>query len=528
MFSFEVKPFKKKDGTISNIILVTGDKTDSTFDYKDEMKNFGAKWIGSLRTWGWYASQDPEKNNTIIEKMVKPAVEFLLSKEKDKGADGNRNIIGIIDKILQALNTDNTEAEELASNNVYMSKKEITERVYSFKQKLVNTLSSEDFKRLLMPIIKARKAQGYRYSLSNTILIWCQDPEATMVKNKTDWLKANRRVKPNAPVIGLFIKTGGNKMFSGREARAKAKERWMQANHFTSEEEMSVGDKERLRHYLDSTDDSAISFKLGFFFYDIRFTEQIEGTEDVVGSNSDVPWFNDSGNETKAVKEKIEAVLEVVKDSGVNVSSQPSLNGALGVSMGGSIKVLDKAKLNSNYLMTICHEFAHELLHQKYLHDSNKEFGQFYFGRPEGKGFVEQQAELTAWIVCNFYGYDIKEAINYAAIWGMNEKNAVHAFDTVAKVADFIINKTNEKIKMNRENMIGEGRKLVNEVNFTGRDIAAIVQQKLGQPTLDLYDRGVQKEREENAGMQEAISAFKDMVRKIDECDHKRFNDILD
>ena len=525
MFSFDVKPYRTKAGGITNLILVTGDATDSTMEYKEEMKKFGAKWIGALRTWGWWGSQDPEKNKIIIDKMVKPAIEFLLSKEKDPGKDETRNVINIVDKLLKLLSTENTEAEDMASSNVYMTKAQITEKIFSFKSKLVNTVSSEEFKNLLMPIMKARRAQGYKYSFSNTILIWCQDPKATMVKNKKDWLQVNRRIKPNAPAIGLFIKTGGEKLFKGREERARAKAEWIRNNGFSSEQELTPGDKERLRHYLDTTDNSTVSFKLGFYFYDIRFTEQIEGTEDIVGnSKADVPWFNDSGNETMAVKEKIECVLEVVRDSGVNVSSTPNLGGALGVSKSGSIEVLDKAKLNSNFLMTITHEFAHELLHQKYLHDNNPEFGKFYFGRPEGKGFVEQQAELTAWIVCNFYGYDIKEAINYAAIWGMNEKNAVHAFDTVAKVADFIINKTNEKIKIRRETMVDENKQYLTEVNFTGRDVAAM----LGKDALDLYDRGIQQQEKEDTEMQEAISAFKNMVNKINECDRKRSQDILD
>ena len=235
MFSFDVKPYRTKAGGITNLILVTGDATDSTMQYKDEMKQFGAKWIGALRTWGWWGSQDPAKNKTIIEKMVKPAVEFLLSKEKNPGNDETRNVVTILDKILQALSTENTEAEEMANANVYMTKAQITEKIYTFKSKLVNTVSSEEFKRLLMPIMKARKAQGYRYSFSNIILIWCQDPEATMVKNKTDWLKANRRIKPNAPAIGLFIKTGGNKIFKGREERSRAKAKWLSDNGFQSE-----------------------------------------------------------------------------------------------------------------------------------------------------------------------------------------------------------------------------------------------------------------------------------------------------
>ena len=85
MFSFDVKPFRKKDGTTTNVILVTGDNTDSTYPYKEQMKEFGAKWISSLRTWGWYTSQDSGRMKTIIQTMVKPAIEFLMSKEQDKG-----------------------------------------------------------------------------------------------------------------------------------------------------------------------------------------------------------------------------------------------------------------------------------------------------------------------------------------------------------------------------------------------------------------------------------------------------------
>ena len=64
----------------------------------------------------------------------------------------------------------------------------------------------------------------------------------------------------------------------------------------------------------------------------------------------------------------------------------------------------------------------------------------------------------------------------------------------------------------------------VNEVNFTGRDIAAM----LGKDALALYDRGVQQQEEEKAGMQEAIKSFKNMVNKINECDKKRTQDVID
>lgn len=520
MFNFKIGGYRKKDGSVSKLIMVTGDDVDSTKPYAEEMKGFGAKWLPNFRTWGWFASSDPEKMKFQVEKFVKPAIEFLLSKESVKDGGSPRDIVSVLDDILRQLSTENTKEEEMAMNNVYMSKSEITSKIFEFKSKLVNTVSSEEFKRLLGPIMKFRRAQGYKYSLRNTILIWVQDPKATMVKSRTDWQKMNRTVRPDAPAISLFISIGGDRRFKTKEDRESAKMQWLIDNHYKDESELTPGDKERLEHYLRSNSGD-VRFKFGPYFYDVRYTVQMEGKEDLVGSNNEVPWYNDSGNETMAVKEKIDALLQVVKESGVDVSKTKELGGALGVSKSGRIEVLDSAKMNSNYLLTICHEFAHEMLHQTYLKDNNPEYARFYYGRPEGKGFVEQQAELAGWIVCNFYGYDIKEAVNYAAIWGMNEKNAVHAFDTVAKVSDSIINSMNKKIIENRK-MMSESRNLLNEVHYSGLDIARMVGAE------DVYKRGMEEIENDENMKAEALKNFKAMTEKINNVDKKRIQENYD
>ena len=73
MFSFKVMPYKKQDGTMNNCILVTGDNVDSTYPYKEDMQNFGAKWISSRKTWGWYGSLDKNKMSYIISCIVEIA-----------------------------------------------------------------------------------------------------------------------------------------------------------------------------------------------------------------------------------------------------------------------------------------------------------------------------------------------------------------------------------------------------------------------------------------------------------------------
>jgi hypothetical protein len=160
------------------------------------------------------------------------------------------------------------------------------------------------------------------------------------------------------------------------------------------------------------------------------------------------------------------------------------------------------------------------------LKDKNngKDWGQFYVGRENGRGYIEQQAELTAWIVCNFYGYDIKEAINYAALWGMDSKNAVKAFDSVAKAADAIINGINEKIKQERG--MNESKEYLTEVNYTGQDVAKMVGAE------DLYLNGLKEfeaEEQAEAGMYEStVKNFKSLVNRINETDKRRANTLFD
>lgn len=523
MFSFTVKPYKKKDGTMTNVILATGDNVDSTYPYREQMKQYGALWIKSLNTWGWYGSPDSEKMNAIINGKVKPAIEFLLSKEKAPSDNGQRTVMSVLDELLNSLSTEDTESEKQAANNVYMSTNEIRQKIQEFKEKLVSTVNSDEFKRLMMPIINARRAQGYQYSLKNTILIWIQDPQARLVKSKRKWAAFNREPKENAPRIAMFVPIGGDKEFKGRDARKQATDKWLKERGFSSVKELTLGEKEILKGYLDQTC-GEVMFKLAFCFYDQRFTQTIAGKEDLLGDTdtSKIPWYNDSGRETQAVKEKIYALLKVVSESGVNVSKQKNLSGALGVSKGGNIDVLEDAKMNSNFLMTLTHEFAHELLHQTYLKNSGSEWGQFYAGREEGRKYVEQQAELTAWIVCQFYGYDIREAINYAGIWGIDAKNAVKAFDSVAKAADTIINAVNEKIRQERGETMKEGKEYLKEVNFTGRDVAKMVGAE------DLYLQGIQEFEELERMQEEARKSFSEMVGKINESERKRKREVFD
>ena len=94
---------------------------------------------------------------------------------------------------------------------------------------------------------------------------------------------------------------------------------------------------------------------------------------------------------------------------------------------------------------------------------------------------VEQQAEISAWIVLRNFGFNMRAARNYVGCWGGNDENCVKVFDTVANVATFIIGELENKLS----SPIKEGINIF-ENTITGQDIAEL----LGGKVLDSYEKG--------------------------------------
>lgn len=57
---------------------------------------------------------------------------------------------------------------------------------------------------------------------------------------------------------------------------------------------------------------------------------------------------------------------------------------------------------------------------------------------------VEQQAELSAWMVMASYGFDLKTtSLNYVAIWGADKDAMIRVFDTVTGVVNLLLDYIN-------------------------------------------------------------------------------------
>lgn len=465
-FNLKNGKFKKKDGSEVPVVYIDPSTSENTYKYKDEIKKYGATWLTTLKTWGWFIGNNNPQ--AVFDKYIKPCLEYLTKVEQNPNNE-ERNVIAIIDKLLSELGSNRVEV----MTNVVFDKEAVKNRLESFKQELVNIMSNEEFKAKMLPIIKFRQAQGHQYSLTNAILIYIQDPRATLVKSKRNWEAMNRLVKPNAPALALWVPIGGTPL--SKAEKETITQRFLARRGAASVKDLNPGDKEELNVQLKPRVNG--NFDLKACFFDVRYTEQMEGKEDLVGNRNtdELPWYDDKGEVTPETIKYCDAIIAIAKDRGIKVQYTADLGGARGVSKSGTIEVLKDVPKNSGLFNTLTHEYAHELLHQTYIskNDNNPNgYGQYFIGTKQGRAVVEQQAELTAWIVLRNFGFDMPTNINYVGLWGMDEKSAPFVFDTVAKVATTIIKdiyaKTNFSMKESKDN--------TNQLTeMTGLDVAKLI-----------------------------------------------------
>ena len=463
--------------------------TDDTFAVKDKIKEFGGRWDNVGRRWYFILSSNPENRKTQIERFVKPCIEYLKTVEKQpNGNDAEaelRKLLAQIDEVVASIDRNPTVSVEDDGT----SAKDMKEKLLAFKKELIESFKNNTFREKMGPIIKFRQAQGAGYSLLNSMLIIMQKPDAKMVKSEGNWKKANKTVKPGAKKIWLWVPIG-TRVHTPEEAKQIETEflkkmSKLYGRELTSKNELNVGDREKLEKKLKEV--IATAFELMPRFYDISDVTQMDGKEDLVGSPEgfdDIEWFDDTTPEDEKSIQLFNAIISTIKELGIVVRFVADLGGARGVSKGGTIEVLENAPKNVGTISTLVHELSHELLHQTYLKDrggEKEDFGSYFVGREYGKQLVEQQAEVSAWIVMRNFGYDMNTAKNYVACWGGDDKTAAYAFDTVAKVAQRIIRGMSENMATVNE---GFGQ----SAPITGYDIAKLVGME------DVYMRGKQGE----------------------------------
>ena len=458
VFNYKTGYYTTNKGKKRLIAYIDASSSENTYKYKDKLKNeFGAMYspkIGNKGAWVWWLNgpDDPK-----IDEVIKPAIEFLTSVEQPSEKGGKmRDFLNIIDKLKIDLANANDVDDVVGVNETHgMTKEEINKKLDSIKEDIISSMSSDEFLRKIAPILKLRAASGYKFSLKNTLLIFIQDPQATDVRSKGNWAKMNREVLPNAKMISMFVPRGNN-LYKGKNDKQRKIDEFLASCGKTSEEELTPGEKERLRIAL-RLNDAQQGFKFAPYWCDVRFTKQMEGKDVLIGDKNavdNIKWNDYDADENEYMGELINAAVNVAKKVGLDVTYQDEeeLNGAKGyATSSGKIALIKNAPQNIGMLNTVIHETAHELLHFSYLKSKNDDVKDYFVGTSQGRGLVEQQAELTALIVLKELNLNSDTSLNYISIWGGDKKNASVVFDSVANAATYITNEILKQINNESE-----------------------------------------------------------------------------
>jgi hypothetical protein len=93
---------------------------------------------------------------------------------------------------------------------------------------------------------------------------------------------------------------------------------------------------------------------------------------------------------------RTEALVAAIRTSGIAVDYAAELGGALGLSSGGRIQVLNGLSPATEFQVLV-HEYAHELLHRS-------------ADRPTSRDTRELEAEAVAFVVSSAIGLDVVDA----------------------------------------------------------------------------------------------------------------------
>jgi N-terminal domain of anti-restriction factor ArdC/IrrE N-terminal-like domain len=209
----------------------------------------------------------------------------------------------------------------------------------------------------------------HSYSFNNTILIYMQNPHATLVKGFREWKKHGRFVKKGAKAIKVLAPLIGKK---------KEKE----------EEKSDKEEKEKKVLY-------------GFRYVNVFDVASTDGKELPAPA---VKTLEGDGEQEKDLLQgwiqKVEIPV-IFKDTGEANGYYHLVENYIAIHEGRS---------TTQQLKTLIHEYGHHLLHAK-----GAKFEQ------EGSRIREAQAEAVAYVVMNHFGYDTGNySFGYIAGWSQD------------------------------------------------------------------------------------------------------------
>jgi hypothetical protein len=444
-------PLFTKNGKEFFCIYVDPQKsTDVTLNNKanqDLLKSYGMVWFPSCKytygvkdvpqAWGWpiFKGKESEKY-PLVNRFSKEIIEKETPMD-----DGNRR------KYEEVLADIGEELASLISNsNDFPDGDKILRHAEEYKEMLAKGIGSKETMDALARLVQYRreleKCGEQNYSWLNTLLIMMQKKGATDVRARGTWIDAGYTINEGAtPIILSMPKAFG--YFKGSMAAAIIDD-YLKEVGVNKRKELNAFQERQLRKKLSYPIKSA-GFK-PYIAYDISDTTpgpNAVPTRPKQKLEEVFQWFAKL-EPTEKETVLINACIAYGKSIGVKAYyfvPKEELGTSRGTaSSNGIVRVIDDEK-DLGVLSTTIHETAHQIMHWTVIKNATKSMERFYRGGSAERGtqIIEQEAELTAWVVLTGFGYkDLQTHFNYLSNWGMNVKNCSDVFDGIMKVANEI------------------------------------------------------------------------------------------
>jgi len=244
----------------------------------------------------------------------------------------------------------------------------------------------------------------YNYSFSNTVLIWFQLPKAERVAGFKKWNELGYKIKKGSKAIRIFAPRTykyivvNDKKITFRNMTAEQKSR-------------------KEEHHEEI-------YFVPVNVFDVSQTEKTDKAKELVDS-----YFWNIGND---FKEKYLMIKEIISNTGINVL-EGNTGTAEGISKGGEINIKKENDYN-NKLLTLIHEWAHEILHK-----DNTDIISI------NRGVKEIQAEGISYIVNRYLGLKNPFTSDYIQNWAKDKEQLKENLTIIIKTSRKIINIINKQ-----------------------------------------------------------------------------------
>ena len=259
------------------------------------------------------------------------------------------------------------------------SRKERVEQLQAIFEEGVLSLANDASWRRMMDFL----AKFRHYSFNNTILIYMQKPDATMLAGYKQWMSRGRKVKKGEKSIKIFGHSIGKR-------------------------------KDENGNVVLNNDGTEATYEYYpiLSVFDVSQTEPIPGKEDLYAKIQEMLKTNVEGGDPEGIYVKLQVWLQV---NGYTFSEESNLGGAQGATDQQSKQVRVLSSLSpASKAATLIHECAHVLLHK----DTDD--------YREHRGLRETEAESVGYIVGKMHGLDTSEiSIPYVTSWSNGDKDTL-------------------------------------------------------------------------------------------------------